>query len=91
MVIKHREDEETGSFYVEKEGETIAEMVYAKMPGRIVIQHTEVDGSLRGQNIALQLVENGVEYARQQHLKVVPLCRFAKKMIEKHPELQDVL
>ena len=66
-------------------------MVYRKEKDRMVIEHTEVDESLRGRDVGLQLVENGVEYAREQHLKIVPLCEFAKKVIERHKELQDVL
>jgi uncharacterized protein len=91
MVIQHTEDETRGTFYIEQDGFSLAEMVYAKGPGRMIIEHTEVDESLRGQNIGFQLVENGVEYAREQHLKIVPLCRFAKKVISEHRELQDVL
>ncbi|MCW3108839.1 MAG: N-acetyltransferase [Segetibacter sp.] len=91
MIIQHSEDETSGAFYVEENGSRLAEMVYSKKPGRMIIEHTEVDDSLRGQNIGFQLVENGVEYAREQHLKIVPLCKFAKKVIERQHEFQDIL
>ena len=91
MVILHKEDANEGSFYFEENGKTLAEMTYRKEKDRIIIQHTEVDESLRGKNIGFQLVEQGVEYAREGQLKVVPLCRFAKKVIERHREFQDVL
>lgn len=91
MLIQHREDENTGAFYIEQDGKSLAEMVYKKEPGRMVIQHTEVDESLRGQNVGFQLVETGVEYARAQHLKIVALCQFARKVIQTHTAFQDVL
>lgn len=91
MVFLHKEDAEHGVFYLEANGEAIAEMAYRKEPGRMVIEHTEVDESLRGQNIGYQLVEQGVEYARSAHLTIVPLCRFAKSIIERHKDFQDVL
>jgi predicted GNAT family acetyltransferase len=91
MLVQHKEDETTGKFFVEQDGNLLAEMVYAKEPGRMIIEHTEVDESLRGRNIGLQLVENGIEFAREQRLKIIPLCQFAKKVIEEHPEFQDVL
>ena len=91
MLIQQEEDETSGKFYVEKDGKALAELVYAKRPGRIIIQHTEVDDSLRGQNVGFQLVEHAVEYARQQKIKVVPLCTFANKVIKEHEEFHDVL
>lgn len=90
-MIQHREDEHEGVFYLRENGQDIAEMVYRKEPGRMIIEHTEVDEQLRGKNIGFQLVEQGVEYARQAHLKIVPLCEFARKTIERHKEFQDVL
>ena len=91
MLVLHNEDETMGKFFVEQDGELLAEMTYAKEPGRMIIEHTEVDESLRGQNIGLQLVESGIEYAREQRLKIIPLCKFAKKVIEERAEFQDVL
>lgn len=91
MKITHKEDPNGGVFYIEQNGEPAAEMVYRIEKDRMVIEHTEADESLRGQNIGFQLVERGVELARQNHLKIVPVCAFAKKILERHKELQDVL
>ncbi len=71
-------------FYIEQNGEELAEMPYTIEKGRMVIQHTEVDKSLRGNNIGFQLVERGVEYARQEHLKILPVCKYAKKVLQKN-------
>jgi predicted GNAT family acetyltransferase len=91
MVIHQKEDAHEGTFYVEENGKRLAEMVYTKEKGRMMIQHTEVDESMRGKNVGFQLVERGVEFARETKLKIVPLCRFAKKVIETHKAFQDVL
>jgi predicted GNAT family acetyltransferase len=91
MLIEHKEVGTTGTFYLEENGDVLAEMVYSKEPGKMIIRHTEVDESLRGQNIGLQLVQNGIEFAREQHLKVIPVCEFAKKVIGEHEDFQDVL
>ena len=91
MIILQKEDASEGAFYVEENGETLAKMVYTKEKDRIIIQHTEVDESLRGKNVGFQLVEHSVEYAREKHLKIVPLCRFARKVIDRHQVFQDVL
>jgi len=70
----------------------LAELVYKRVQDdRMIIEHTGVSDELRGENIGLQLVESAVEYARTHHLTVVPLCSFAKAIIHKRPEMQDVL
>ena len=91
MIIKHTEEGGNGAFYIEENGEVLAEMTYQKDNNKIVIDHTEVDESLRGKNVGYQLVENGVEYAREAHLRIVPVCEFAKAVIEKTQKFQDVL
>ncbi len=77
----------------EEEGDDmLAELVYLKQePSTMVIEHTEVADSLKGQNIGYQLVHTAVEYARTHQMKIIPLCSFARAVINKKPELQDVL
>ena len=91
MIILNKENGSTGSFYINENGQDLAEIVYTKEKDKMVIEHTEVDESLRGKNIGFDLVEKAVEYAREQHLKVQPDCRFAKKIIERHQQFHDVL
>jgi len=56
----------------------------------IVIDHTEVAVSLRGQDIASRLVERVVRYARKNNLKVKATCSFAKLKLNRIHEYQDV-
>lgn len=92
MQIQHKRTGNFGIFYIEENGENIAEMTYKiKDENTMIIKHTEVDEKLRGKNIGLQLVEDGVEFARSEHLKVVPECVFAKSVFDRKKELQDVL
>jgi len=37
------------------------------------------------------MVAAGVKYARENNLKIIPLCSFAKKIIDKTPDFRDVL
>jgi uncharacterized protein len=92
MEIKHETNDSKGAFYVEKDGARLAEMTYSKAgEGMIIIDHTQVDDSLRGEGVGKKLVEKGVGFARENDLKVLPLCPFAKAIIDKTPEFQDVL
>jgi uncharacterized protein len=92
MTIQHKLNGKRGMFYVENDGEMEAEMVYnATSENKMIIEHTEVGEELRGKNVGMELVHAGVEYARHHGMKIIPLCPFAKKVLDKKPEWQDVL
>jgi len=72
------------------EGE--AEVTYSRAgETRLIIDHTAVPDSMRGMGVGEALVRRGVEDARAAGVTVIPLCPFAKSVISRHPELQDVL
>jgi len=92
MKIQHSEDGEQGKFYIEENDRQLALLTY-KNPGdgAIIIDHTEVDSNFRGEGLGEDLVEAAVKFARENNLKIVPTCPFAKKVIDDKPEFQDVL
>lgn len=93
MQIQQKQDGNKGAFYVEEHGTILAEMTYS-MTGTelMIIDHTEVSDELRGKNVGYQLVHTAVEYARTNHIKILPLCPFAKSVFDKKgAEFADVL
>lgn len=92
MTVQHRKSGSKGVFFVEYEGEVAAEMVYT-LPAedQMLIEHTEVSDVLRGKNIGYELVHAGVEYARNHGMKIIPVCPFARAVLAKKPEWNDVL
>ncbi len=92
MDIQHQHRENKGRFVVEKDGVILAKMVYT-MPSadKMIIEHTEVSDELRGQKVGNQLVFSAVEYARQNNMKIIPLCPFANALFKKTAEWADVL
>jgi len=92
MLIQNKLIGGKGMFYVGQDGAILAEMVYSMpSPNKMIIEHTEVDDSLAGKGVGMQLLNTAVEYARTHNIKIVPLCTFAKSMFDKKPELRDVL
>ncbi len=77
-------------FQVEMEGYT-AFLKYRDRPGRLVLVHTEVPPELRGRGIADALAKGALDYARENNLKVTPLCPFVQKYLERHPEEKDLV
>lgn len=67
-------------------------MVYV-MAGsdKLIIEHTEVDASLKGQGIGKTLLAELVAYARENGIRVIPLCPFANATFKRNPQWQDVL
>ena len=92
MLIQHKQVGKKGMFYVGQDGAILAEMVYT-MPSedKMIIEHTEVDDSLGGKGVGLELLNTAVQYARSKNIKIIPLCPFAKSVFDKKPELGDVL
>lgn len=92
MNIQHSSGDTKGEFNIEKGGEVQAKLTYSKAGDtRIIIDHTEVSDTLEGKGVGKQLVEHAVNYARENELTVIPLCPFAKSIIERDESLQDVL
>lgn len=93
MNILQRKDGTKGAFYIEENNQQLGEMTYTMAgPSLMIIDHTEVDDVLRGKNAGNQLLNKAVEFARANHLKILPLCPFAHAVFKKRSEeLADVL
>lgn len=90
--IRHVTTPPRGAFVIERDGARLGEMTYVRAGAqRVIIDHTFVDDALRGTGAGKQLVEAAVAWARAEHLKVIPLCPFAKATIQRDTALQDVL
>lgn len=92
MEINRNEEGNKGSFFIEENGKKLAEMTYSKAgDDKIIIDHTEVSEALKGTGAGKKMVEQAVNYARENDLKIIPLCPFAKAQFAKTPEYSDVL
>ena len=75
-----------GRFFVADAEEVLAKMDIAVMKENLVVYHTEVSEKLRGLGIAPKLLNRLVQYARDNNLKIVPLCPFVHAQFKRHPE-----
>ncbi|MDT0647496.1 GNAT family N-acetyltransferase [Zunongwangia sp. F260] len=91
MDIKHKESDTRGMFYIEGEKGIIAELTYKRQDNNIIlIDHTKVDRKFEGQGLATELLKRSVEHARENNLKIDPLCPFAEVQFERHKSYEDV-
>lgn len=94
MEISIFETEANGMAFIGgNEGEeNLAEMTWIKeSDDYIIIDHTMVSDSLKGQGIGRKLLDHIVEMARERNLKIRPLCPFVKITFDRVPELKDLL
>lgn len=78
-------------FAADEAGKLLAEVTFPEREGVAVINHTFVDGSLRGQGIAGQLLQAAADTLRREGRKARPTCSYAVHWFETHPEEQDLL
>lgn len=91
MDIKHIELSGRGAFIIKGEGKRLAEMTYSKAGETgFIIDHTQVDESLRGQKIGDKLLAAAVEHARENGLKIFATCPFALRKLTGSEEYADV-
>lgn len=88
IVVEH--DPKARQFFIRVGGER-AVLEYRRAPGTIYFVHTEVPPALRHHGLADVLAHAGLEYARAEHLAVVPLCPFVAAYIEHHPAYQPLV
>lgn len=90
MKIIHKGNEEGGRFIAFQNEEEIGEMTYfCSDENTIAVNHTRVSSWHEGKGVGKQLMEKCVEFARENGLKIIPVCSFAKAMFKRYPDFSD--
>lgn len=90
MDIQVRQNEKDGTFEADVDG-GLAFVEYVMDGDSIRFTHTEVPKDAEGKGVAAALAKAGLDYARAHNLGVVPICRYVRGYIERHPEYQDLV
>ena len=90
-MIEHEQTGHRGAFFVEEDGRRLAELSYTVAGSKVILDHTDVDDSLRGTGTGRKLVAAAVDWAREEEVRLLPLCPFARSVFDKTPEFGDVL
>ncbi|MEV0197934.1 GNAT family N-acetyltransferase [Nonomuraea sp. NPDC050691] len=91
MTIEVVDDPARSRFQVLVDGEVAGFADYRLLPQKIVFTHTEVRPEYQGQGLAGRLVGHALDLSRDTGLRVVPLCPYVGKYIERHPEYKDLV
>jgi predicted GNAT family acetyltransferase len=89
--VKHNETDCRGIFFIEDAGKKIAAMHYHLDQNVLTIEHTVVDPSFEGQGLGKLLITAVTDFARTNSYKIVPVCPYAKKVLERSDQYHDLL
>jgi len=83
----------TNQFYIGVDEEHILAQIryYYNSETAIVIDHTFVSEELRGGPLAGNLLEEVVQFARKNNLKIIPDCSYAVKKLTRNNDYKDIL
>jgi len=92
MEIKQINDTKKGHFEATEDGKEAGKMSYTWAgDSKFIIDHTEVSDEFGGKGVGKKLLMAIVDYARNNNLKIIPLCPFAKSVFDKNEDIRDVL
>lgn len=90
--FKHLEEGAKGEFQLSINGEILAHMTYSRIDANnIIVDHTAVDPKAKGMGLGKAIVDELVHWAREHAQKILPLCPFAKGVIEQNNAYHDIL
>lgn len=87
LEVTHNEEQNT--FEVLIDGR-LSKLDYMRDGNNFAITHVGVDPEFRGQGLAGKIMEASLEYARQNSLRVVPMCAYAVHYIKENPQYLEL-
>ena len=92
VTIEREELNGTHEFVLRIDGERFGFLEFTRPDvGVLCIEHVEVAPHLRGGKLGQQLVRKAVAFATDTKLRVVPICSYARAVIERDPALAPAL
>jgi predicted GNAT family acetyltransferase len=88
--VLHTEMGQRGMFFVERGGHRVAELTYTIAGDNALVDHTYVEPSMRGGNLAPSLVDAAVRWARGENRKILPLCSYVRSVFNRNRSYDDV-
>ena len=92
VTIEREELNGTHEFVLRIDGERLGFLEFTRPDtGVMCIEHVEVALELRGSGFGRRLVEKAVAFANDTKLRVVPICSYARVVMQRDPALAAAL
>ena len=81
-----------GFITLKNETEEMGRLTYTIQPenNMLIISYVMVFPKFEGQGLGKKLVENGIEFARENHWKIIPHCSYARSVMLRMKDIEDV-
>jgi predicted GNAT family acetyltransferase len=83
LEVTHNETNHTFEVWIDGQ---LSKLDYIQDAKNFVIAHVGVYPEHRGQGIAAKIVEAALQYARENSLRVIPMCSYAAAYIRRNPQ-----
>ena len=92
VTIEREELNGANEFVLRIDGEKFGFLEFTRPEvGVMRIEYVEVSPELRGTGLGQQLVEKAVAFAKETQLKVIPICSYARAVMQRDPALSAAL
>lgn len=88
VEIIHNEPEKRFEVWIDG---LLSKLDYIKDGKNFVITHVGVHPELRGQGLAGKITRAGLEFAKTNSLRVVPMCSYAAAYIRRNPQYAELM
>jgi len=78
------------AYVYEKDGQTLGEITWTLMGDVMVMDHTFVSPTLRGEGVAKKLLDQSAELAREKNYKMEAVCSYVVAAFDKSSEYDDI-
>src|SRR6476620_9662540 len=79
-------EQKKGAFIIKEGEKQLGEMVVSISGNNLTVYHTEVVPEAEGKGLAKKMLQEMVDYARKNSLKVIQLCPYVHAQFKRHPD-----
>ena len=87
LEITHNEQKNVFEVWIDGQ---LSKLDYIQEGKNFVITHVGVYPEHRGQGLAAKIVEAGLQYAKNNSLRVIPMCSYAAAFIRRNPQYMEL-
>lgn len=93
MKFENNRSGNGGFITLSNESEEIGRLTYTIFPDdeKLIISFVLVNPKFEGQGMGKKLVIEGINFARNNHWKVYPHCSYARSVMMRMPDVDDIL
>jgi uncharacterized protein len=91
MTCVVTKNESAGRYELHVDGDLAGVADYSERGEVLVMPHTEIEPSLRGNGLGAVLVQGALDDIRPSGKKVVPSCWYVAQFIDENPSYRDLV